>query len=100
MRLGGPQRRSGRYGDVRYLLFLQRFELQILVSLPSRNISCYPGSVCEVYAILVYVCDGLRSWEMAFNVGVDTPFDNMSNWKPMWEQAGEVNNTKPYITSG
>jgi hypothetical protein len=34
---------------------------------------------------------------MAINVGLDASFDNMWDWKGIWEETGEVNNMKAYI---
>jgi hypothetical protein len=62
---------------------------------------------CEyVKCSILYKRDGLRfttcacySWEMALNVGLDVPFDNMQNWKEIQEQAREIKNAKAYITT-
>jgi hypothetical protein len=29
-------------------------------------------------------------WEMALNVGLSISFDNMYDWKGIWEKAGKV----------
>jgi hypothetical protein len=36
---------------------------------------------------------------MALNVDLDTSFDNMYDWKGIWEKTVEVNSTKAYITN-
>jgi hypothetical protein len=39
---------------------------------------------------VLLVGDGLK-------VGLDASFDNMKNWKRIWEKAKEVNSTNAYI---
>jgi hypothetical protein len=35
---------------------------------------------------------------MVLNVGFDTAFDNMQDWKEIREKAKEVSSTKAYVT--
>jgi hypothetical protein len=36
---------------------------------------------------------------MALNVGLCTSLNTMLSWEEMWEEAGEVNNTKTYTAN-
>jgi hypothetical protein len=36
---------------------------------------------------------------MAFNFGLYAPFENMYNWKGIWEKEGEIDCTKAYVTN-
>jgi hypothetical protein len=38
------------------------------------------------------------SWEIALNTGLYTLFNNMQDWKGIWEKGGGVNSTKAHIT--
>jgi hypothetical protein len=39
------------------------------------------------------------SWEIALNVGLDVPFNDMEGWNGIWQKAVEVNSTKVYTTN-
>jgi hypothetical protein len=56
------------------------------------------GCGCVKCGTTLCIADGLRftvfawySWEMTLNASFDVSFDNMWEWKGMWETAGEVN---------
>jgi hypothetical protein len=55
---------------------------------------------------ILYIGGGLRliicacySWEVGFNATADVPFENLYDWKEIWEEAEEDGRMKSYITN-